>query len=204
MLPKRLFITGTDTDIGKTHCSAELLNRFNAEGKRTTALKPVSAGGLSDAVALQAACSEPLSIEAINPIQLGAACSLHLAAALENKALQTSTILAQCEQTLAVPSDICVIEGAGGWLSPLNDTETIADLAIAFKCPVVLVVGIRLGCLNHSLLTVQSIQQSGLTLYGWIANQIQSDAEYQEENIAYLQAHIPAPLLFSQPWNYTP
>ena len=203
MSVQRYFITGTDTEIGKTYCSVAFLKHLNSKGYQTTALKPVSAGGLDDAYALQAACSVSLSIDTINPFQLREACSLHLAAMLENKTLEVKAIVNACEPIIAMPNTVCVIEGAGGWLSPLNDHETIADLAVAFQCPVILVVGIRLGCLNHALLTVQSIKQAGCVLHGWIANQITPATPYQNENIEYLQAHIDAPLLLTIPWNYS-
>lgn len=201
MSGKAYFITGTDTDVGKTHVSCALLAAARQRGLRTAALKPVAAGvepgsdSNADALALQQHCSEPLRLEALNPVCLRQAIAPHLAAQEAGVTLSVQSLLAPCRAVLARPTDLTLVEGAGGWLVPLNGHETLADLAVALQLPVILVVGMRLGCLNHALLSAAAIHASGLPLTGWIANHIAPGMPMAQENVATLTTMLAAPLL---------
>ncbi len=201
MSQTQFFITGTDTGVGKTLISVALVKAFQAAGKTAKGLKPVSAGcdkldGIwqnEDAVALRAASSLTLEYEQINPLALIEPMAPHIAARRENRG---TTIAELCRHIEGLPAtDVTLIEGAGGWLVPVNDSETLADLGIALQTPVILVVGMRLGCINHSLLTAAAIQQAGLPVAGWVANTIDPDMAVHDENIEAIAERIDAPLL---------
>ena len=199
---KGVFITGTDTGIGKTVISCSLLNSLNQQGMCTAAMKPVASGGSyingklhnDDAIALQKAASEHLPYELINPYVFEPSIAPHLAAAHINVEINFDEIK-QAYKQLSAYADVTVVEGVGGWLVPLNNQASVADLALYLDLPVILVVGIRLGCLNHALLTVESIQQKGAKLIGWVANIIESEILFAEENIETLEKLINVPLL---------
>lgn len=206
---KTYFVTGTDTDAGKTFASAALLHRASCLGFQTLAHKPVAAGceqtpeGLrnSDALTLMAAINEAgVDYEMVNPIALEPAIAPHIAAAESGKALSVSRLTGFARGLMMSKSDLLLIEGAGGWRVPLNAQETLADLAKSLKVPVILVVGMKLGCINHALLTVEAIQRDGLTLAGWVANQIDPDMARFQENLHTLNQRIPAPLLAKIPF----
>jgi dethiobiotin synthetase len=135
----------------------------------------------------------------VNPVVLQQAIAPHIAAEQEKVTLDADNLAAHCKSQ-ATTAEFCVIEGAGGWLVPLDAGQTMADLAVAIGAPVILVTGMRLGCINHTLLSVAAIQASGLPLAGWVANQIDPDMPVLAENIATLAARIPAPLLGSVPF----
>ncbi|MFW6349673.1 MAG: dethiobiotin synthase [Thiohalospira sp.] len=201
-----IFITGTDTGVGKTRVAAGLVAAWAETGAAVCGLKPVAAGaeetpeGLrnDDAEALRAASSVDLPYEAVNPVCLAPAMAPHLAAAEAGVDLSTATLAPRLEA--AVPDGaIAVVEGAGGWLVPTAPGETLADLAVALGLPVGLVVGLRLGCLNHALLTAESIAARGLPLAGWIANHIEPDMAAAAANRDTLVDLLPAPLLAELP-----
>jgi dethiobiotin synthetase len=204
-MSKRFFITGTDTGIGKTYVSCKLLEYFNAQGLRTIALKPIASGahlvpnqGLrnEDALALQQHASVYLPYEQVNPICFEPAVAPHIAAAQVGYKLTLKNILASCQATLEIPADIYLIEGAGGWYTPIHGLQTFADFAAKLAAEVVLVVGMRLGCINHSLLTIKAIKSQGCQLKGWIANSYEEERmPFFEENLHTLEAYIDAPLL---------
>ncbi len=207
------FVTGTDTEIGKTYVTTALLRRAAAAGLSCVGLKPVAAGGIvqsslgegnEDALALMAASTELRPYEEVNPVLLQAALSPHIAAAQEGRALWVKQIAEAMRPGLDVPASLTLIEGAGGWRAPLavhdGKAETVADLAGALGYPVILVVGMRLGCLNHALLTAEAILRDGQQLFGWIANQCDPDMGAFEENLATLKAHLPAAYLGQQPY----
>ena len=202
-MAKPLFIAGTDTDIGKTLVAEALLKKFAVNGQTTIALKPIAAGcenteqGLrnDDAVALQAAATTQLPYAQVNPIALQEACAPHIAAGNEGRRLQVSRVEGICRGALMNSADVCIIEGAGGWRVPLNERESISDLAVALNTPVVLVVGMRLGCLNHAILTAEAIARDGLKLVGWVANCIDEQMPHLDENIDTLRHILPAPCL---------
>lgn len=195
---RRYFVTGTDTDVGKTFMSLKLLADAGAAGLKTVAMKPVASGCVlqngrlvnDDALQLQAAASVALPYEHVNPFAFEPAIAPHLASPTP---LSVSGIVSALQPALSTPADIYLIEGAGGWLCPLNDTETLADLAVALDCEIILVVKMQLGCLNHALLTAEAIRQRGLTLAGWIPNTIGNPMPYLNENIAFLTKKLGKP-----------
>jgi dethiobiotin synthetase len=205
------FITGTDTGVGKTLVSAALLHRLARRYPRVVGMKPVAAGLLrqgdawvnDDVLALRAASTVAVPPELDNPVALPDALAPHLAAARAGRRISVASLHA-AQQALLGRADVVLVEGAGGWRVPLNDDETLADLAIAMAAPVVLVVGLRLGCLNHALLTAQAIRADGLQLAGWVANHIDPNMSCVTENIAALRQRLGAPLLGVVPWLASP
>ncbi|RON86160.1 dethiobiotin synthase [Pseudomonas chlororaphis] len=197
------FVTGTDTDVGKTTVAAGLLHAARLSGLSTAAGKPVASGceltpkGLrnADALALLAECSLPLIYDEVNPLAFEPAIAPHLAAREAGVALTVQALLAPMRQVLAKGADFTLIEGAGGWRVPLADQDNLSDLAMALDLPVILVVGVRLGCINHALLTAEAIAQDGLQLAGWVANIIEPKTSRLEENLATLAERLPAPCL---------
>ncbi|MBC9744629.1 dethiobiotin synthase [Pseudomonas syringae pv. syringae] len=197
------FITGTDTDAGKTTVAAGLLHAARMSGLSTAAGKPVASGcfvtpqGLRnpDALALLAECSVELDYAEVNPLALEPAIAPHLAAREAGVALTVDSVLQPMRQMLARQADFTLIEGAGGWRVPLSGQSTLSDLAIALDLPVILVVGVRLGCINHAVLTAEAIARDGVRLAGWVANIVDADTSRLEENLATLVERLPAPCL---------
>jgi len=201
-----LFVTGTDTEIGKTLVSAALLRGFMREGLRAAAMKPIAAGAFEvngvwhneDADQLDAASSVLLPPTLRTPYLLKAPAAPHIVAALENVTLDIGHIVACHAQALEL-ADVVVVEGVGGFRVPLTDTHDTADLALALNLPVVLVVGMRLGCISHALLSAEAIAARGLHLAGWVANRIDPDMGFADENIAAIRSRLmrqyDAPLL---------
>jgi dethiobiotin synthetase len=201
------FITGTDTGIGKTWCAAALLAALRRRGHTALGMKPVASGcvhthdGLrsDDALLLMQHSSPPVPPYAlINPYAFAAPIAPHLAAQQAGVDIRLDLIVDTMRE-LQGQTDLIVVEGVGGWYVPLNARRTVADLALALGLPVILVVGIRLGCLNHALLTAAAVRQSGNRLAGWIANRIEPDTLCAEENIACLRERLSAPLLGVMP-----
>lgn len=149
----------------------------------------------ADALALLAECSVPLSYAEVNPVAFEPAIAPHLAAREAGVALTVTSLLGPMQQILARQADFTLIEGAGGWRVPLADQDSLSDLAMALKLPVILVVGVRLGCISHALLTAEAIERDGLTLAGWVANIIDPATSRLEENLATLAERLPAPCL---------
>lgn len=201
MTAQTLFITGTDTGVGKTHVACALIRALAAEGLRVAGFKPVAAGAVQmsegwvneDALVLQAASNVLLEYHEVNPCLLREPVAPHIAAVQEGTRIEPATILA-AHARLAARADVVIVEGAGGWLVPLNDDMTFADLVSAQGWPVLLVVGMRLGCLNHALLTARAVQQQG-RLIGWVANPLPPLQSYIEANIDTLDKRMPAPRL---------
>lgn len=206
-----IFVTGTDTGVGKTLVSTGLLHALAKRHARVMGMKPVAAGtelingvqANEDVIALRAAatCSVPPELD--NPVLLPDPVSPHIAAARAGVQINIAHLVA-CHRELMQLADAVVVEGAGGFLVPLSATETGADLAQALGLPVLLVVGLRLGCLNHALLTAEAIRARGLTLAGWVANHVDPGMLAQEDNIAFLQQRLQAPLLATIPYQPTP
>ncbi len=194
-MSQHFFVVGTDTGIGKTFVTCQLLRAYSNRGSSTIAIKPIVSGDPMDVFCLSEAASVKLPYEIMNPIKLATPVSVHLAAQLERKNILAKSVVAACQPALSVAADFYFIESAGGWFSPISFQETTADLAQAFSYPLILVVGLRLGCLNHALLTYESIQRSGLPLAGWVANPIDPEMLYTEENIFFLKEKIHAPLI---------
>lgn len=203
MSKKQFFVAGTDTGVGKTLVSAALLEAANARQLKTLGLKPVAAGCEEvdgelyneDALILQRAASIKLPYEQVNPLRLRSPVSPHIAANQDGKSPSVDRIAGSCLEALSISHDFAVIEGAGGWRVPINDCETMATLAFQLGLPVILVVGLRLGCLNHALLTAEAIERDGLMLAGWVANTIDPHMLALNENIATLRASFSAPCL---------
>jgi dethiobiotin synthetase len=198
------FVTGTDTGVGKTLISCALLHGFAAQGKRVTGMKPVAAGcdddgQNEDVLQLRAAGNVAVGYGQINPYCFVPAIAPHLAAQRAGVIMQCSRI-AESYHELAAQADVVIVEGAGGLLVPLNAQQDSADLVEELGLPVILVVGMRLGCLNHALLTVEAIEQRGLMLAGWVANIVDPGMAMIEQNIAALQQRIAAPLLGTVPY----
>jgi dethiobiotin synthetase len=197
-----LFVTGTDTGVGKTLASCALLHRMRARGLRALGMKPVAAGVEAspegpvnpDVAALQRASSWPAPLEQVNPYLFEPPIAPHLAAASAGVRIEMAPIRKAFE-ALRASADAIVVEGVGGFLVPLNDREDAGDMAVALALPVVLVVGMRLGCLNHALLTQQAIVARSLRLAGWIANSIDPRMQRFEDNLQALRQRIAAPLL---------
>ena len=208
MAKRHFFVAGTDTDVGKTEISAALLEKANQQGLRTIGLKPVAAGcepseeGLqnSDALLLQKTASVKLSYNEVNPISFEAAIAPHIAAEQTGKRLSADRIAALCRGSMMNPHDFLLIEGAGGWRVPFSRKETFADVAKLLGTPVILVVGMKLGCINHALLTVEAIVRDGLRVAGWVANRIDPDMQCYTENVATLETMLRAPLLGEVPY----
>lgn len=205
-MSKVFFITGTDTDAGKTVATAQLLRAFAANGQRAVGMKPVASGcewraetlWNSDVAAHAAASNVAAPLEWVSPYRFEPPISPHLAAAEAGVKVEVEHLLA-CSRHLENLADVVLIEGAGGWYAPLSDEASMATLAQRLGAPVILVVGMRLGCINHALLTAQAIIQSGLPFAGWLANRIDPGMSRYEDNLAYLQKHLPAPLLAEMP-----
>jgi dethiobiotin synthetase len=198
------FITGTDTNVGKTFFTLGLMAAFRQHGLSVAPMKPIAAGTLDiagqmvneDVYQLMAAYegAEPLDAQLVNPYCFQAAIAPHIAASLEQREVDID-VLKNAFQQLAAIHDVVLVEGAGGFLVPMNDITLMSVLPIQLKCKVILVVGLRLGCLNHALLTLESIQLRGLTLAGWVANTVDADMPFMAENIETLRHRIPAPCL---------
>jgi dethiobiotin synthetase len=201
------FITGTDTGVGKTRVAVGLCRAFARRGLRVAAMKPVGAGcvrteqGLlnDDALALIDAMSIAAPYGDVNPVALEPAIAPHIAAEEAGQPIDFE-VLDAAYARLRARADVMVVEGAGGWLVPLDAERVIADLAVRWQLGVVLVVGLRLGCLNHALLTAEAVERRGLALRGWVANQIDPGFDRAAANIASLQRRLPAPCLGSLPY----
>lgn len=196
------FVTGTDTGVGKTLAACALLHALQRRHARVVGMKPVAAGLVDtpdgpdseDAIALRAASTLRVPRGLDNPVRLPEPLSPHLAAQRAGQAIDIAHLVA-CQRELAHRADAVVVEGAGGFLVPLSAEQTGADLAQALDLPVVLVVGLRLGCLNHALLTAEAIRSRGLRLAGWVANRIDPAMAAADDNIAFLRQRLAAPLL---------
>ena len=204
---KSYFITGTDTDVGKTWATIALMRYFKQQGYSVVGMKPVAAGCTyasdveheggevlrnADALLMQANASIDVAYELVNPYAYSLPASPHIAGVDDPVNLAK---VVSCFDTLKSLADIVLVEGAGGWYAPINQQEDISDLAKKLALPVILVVGIKLGCINHAKLSYQVIQQSGLECAGWIAACIDGDMLFLEENIEMLKAVLSAPLL---------
>lgn len=198
------FITGTDTGVGKTTVSCALLRAFAAQEKRVIGMKPVVAGSENgtwpDVEQLIAASNISAAREYVNPYAFDPPISPHIAAQQAGTEIDLA-VIQHAYQALSNQADIVIVEGAGGFLVPVNQTQNGADLARTLNLPLILVVGMRLGCLNHALLTAQAIRIAGLPLAGWVANGIDPQMRVLEENIATLEQRLDSPLLGLVPFD---
>lgn len=204
----RYFITGTDTDAGKTLIAAALLARARRQGLTTLGLKPVAAGcarhaaGLrnADALALQALSQPPVAYRTVNPVALEPPIAPHLAAARAGRTIRLAELDDAVRPLLGEPRDLLLVEGAGGWRVPLNDEEDLSGLAVRLGLPVILVVGVRLGCISHARLTLDAIRADGLRVAGWVATQVDAAMDDYTANLATLERRLDAPCLGKVPW----
>jgi dethiobiotin synthetase len=202
-----IFITGTDTGCGKTEITLGLMQTLQQRGETVLGMKPVASGaqqtevGLrnEDALRIQAQCSGDLSYEQVNPYAYEPPIAPHLAAEACGQPIELERIQADCRR-LAEKADRLIVEGVGGWLVPLAGDATLADLALRLQMPVILVVGLRLGCLNHALLTEAVMRQQGVSLLGWVANQVEPAMASLAGNLASLRERLSAPCLGLVPW----
>lgn len=206
-MPQAYFVTGTDTEIGKTTIAAGLLRAARDAGWSTAAAKPVASGCLrtpqglrnDDALALIEQCSLLLAYEQVNPFAFEPAIAPHLAAREAGVELGVAQLLPKVRAVLEQGADLTLVEGAGGWRVPLAGRESLSDLAMALQLPVILVVGVRLGCINHAVLSAEAIELDGLSLAGWVANIVDPHTSRLEENLATLAERLPAPCLGQVP-----
>ncbi|KUJ82808.1 dethiobiotin synthase [Microbulbifer flavimaris] len=208
-MSRTYFVTGTDTEVGKTFISAALLERAAQRKLKTAAVKPVASGcevthdGLrnSDALLLQDAMTLSLPYQQVNPIALEPAIAPHIAAMEAGKRLDVGRMAGVCRGVMSAGADLVLIEGAGGWRTPLGPRAFLSDLPKQLEIPVILVVSMQLGCINHALLTAEAIRRDGLTLAGWVANFAREGMARPDENLATLRTLLPAPLLGVVPFD---
>lgn len=206
------FVTGTDTNVGKTYIASALIRYFVHAGNKTVGMKPIASGcevnqhGIwqgqlvnEDALALYEASNVKATLDLVNPYRFSPAIAPHIAAHQVGVEINIDVINSAYQQLAAI-AGVVVVEGVGGFLVPINAQQTMADLAVKLNLPIVLVVGMRLGCINHALLTVEAIKAHGLKLAGWVANQIEPEMPMFEENLASLQQRIDAPCLSVVSW----
>ncbi|MFL6676866.1 MAG: dethiobiotin synthase [Burkholderiaceae bacterium] len=206
-----LFVVGTDTGIGKTHVTCALLHALARRHARVCGMKPIASGGVQaedglaneDSIAHRAASTVRVPPSLDNPILLPEPLSPHLSAARAGTSIDLDVVLKAVAE-LRARTDALVVEGAGGFLVPLGETQTGADLAVAMGLSIVLVVGMRLGCLNHALLTAEAIRARGLVLAGWVANRVDPGFLCPDENLDYLRTHLGAPLWADLPFSAPP
>lgn len=211
MMTRGFFVTGTDTGVGKSLVSAALLHGFAGLGNRVVGMKPVAAGAEQingiwcneDVLQLQTASNVQAEPRLVNPYLLRTPVAPHIAAEFQGVAIELPLIRAAYEQ-LAALADVVVVEGAGGFKVPLSSTRDSADLAVQLGLPIILVVGMRLGCINHALLTAEAIVARGLPLAGWVANRMQPEMAASDQNLTALTKRLSCPLLAELPYAVKP
>lgn len=203
-----LFITGTDTEVGKSWISAGLMTACKMQGLQVAGMKPIASGAShsgegtlhnTDALLLQKHASQPVDYALINPYPFEPAIAPHLAAEQQGTKIHMERII-DSYRILASQADVVIVEGAGGWLAPVNEKQSMADLAVELDLEVILVVGMRLGCINHALLSAESILGRGARLLGWVANSMDIYMNRLPQNILAIQQRLAAPLLGLVPY----
>lgn len=205
------FITGTDTDSGKTVITLGLMQLLQTDGSRVVGMKPVAAGAEqtaegwrnSDALQIQAQSTGHVDYETLNPYLFEPAIAPHLAAEQVGVSIEFAPIIKSFNRLEGL-ADQVLVEGAGGWRVPLVGDKSIADLAVALKLPVILVVGLKLGCINHALLSAESIRAAGIELAGWVANQVDPVMQVRDENIETLKSALGCPCMGVVPYLQSP
>lgn len=206
---KKYFVTGTDTEVGKTFVSCVLMKELKLRQYQVAGLKPIASGASevegrlrnSDALALinESTVAKDETYEIFNPNIFREAIAPHIAARREGRFIDLEKINQSIDTMSSYHPDYLLIEGAGGWKLPISQTEFLSQWVQDCQLPVILVVGVRLGCLNHAMLTIESIRRANLKIAGWVANHVDSGMPYKDENIATLQNFIHAPLLGELP-----
>ena len=211
-MTQAFFVTGTDTEVGKTYVSAMFLKAAVMAGKRAIGYKPVAAGcewqtgqwQNEDARALQQASNVELTLKEVNPVALEPAIAPHIAAELAGESISEGVIKGGFDNLLSRQADVLLMEGAGGWRLPIGNQRFLSDVVKALQLDVIIVVGMRLGCLNHALLTAEAVKADGLNIKGWVANTLTPDMPYFNENLATLEQLMPAPRLATIPYKSVP
>ncbi|MGK2946906.1 MAG: dethiobiotin synthase [Candidatus Malihini olakiniferum] len=206
-MTKRLFVTGTDTEVGKTVASGALLQAAKKAGYRCAGYKPVASGAQNtslgirneDACHLQACSSILLTYDEVNPLVFVEPTSPHIVSAVEQKPIDFD-VMSHGLTKLTDKADWILIEGAGGWFTPLTPQHTFADWVLREQLQVILVVGVKVGCINHALLTAQAVAHVGLKLAGWIANDIQPVGRWHKAYLETLRYYLHAPFLGEIPY----
>jgi dethiobiotin synthetase len=201
-MTRGLFVTGTDTGVGKTTITLGLMQALQARGQTVTAMKPVASGCIStpsglisdDARQLQGRSSIDVRYDRVNPYAFEPPIAPHLAAEAVGVRIDIE-VIEQAWRCLAAESDQVLVEGVGGWLVPISQRQTMADVALALGLPVIMVVGVTLGCINHALLTAAAVQSAGLRLAGWIANRVDPECQQPDAVVRALGGWLAAPLL---------
>ena len=201
--PVSYFVTGTDTDVGKTRIACGILEYARQRGLSSAAVKPMAAGceqtadGFKneDALELMDAMTLSLPYSEVNPIALEPAIAPHIAAEQVGVEVSATQLTEHCRKILNLESGITLVEGAGGWRVPINRTETFADVAKMLNLPVILVVSMRLGCINHAMLSLEAIRTDGLSVAGWVANRVDAEMSCYQENLETLKRQIDEPCL---------
>ena len=201
--PVSYFVTGTDTDVGKTRIACGILEYARQRGLSSAAVKPMAAGceqttdGFKneDALELIDAMTLSLPYSQVNPIALEPAIAPHIAAEQVGVEVSATQLTEYCRKILNLESGITLVEGAGGWRVPINRTETFADVANMLNVPVILVVSMRLGCINHAMLSLEAIRRDGLSVFGWVANRVDAEMSCYQENLETLKRQIDEPCL---------
>ncbi len=207
-IPRSFFIAGTDTDCGKTFVATAMLRKAQILGLSTLGIKPVAAGGFlsedglrnEDAVALLKHTTLPVYYDQVNPICLADPTSPHIAAKNAGRKISVSRLSGLCRGALSLRADLTLVEGAGGWRVPLNEREFLPDLVRDLQLPVIVVVGIKLGCINHALLTGEAIVHDGLQIAGWVSTVRDPKMPFQDEYLRTLEEAFPCPCLGKIPY----
>ncbi|MGF1766420.1 dethiobiotin synthase [Enterovibrio makurazakiensis] len=206
-MTKSYFVTGTDTEVGKTVASMAIMQAVAKAGYSVVGYKPVAAGSKetedgpmnSDAIRLRECTTVDVDYEEVNPSLLHAACSPHIAAELENTTVDFAQ-LSRGLKNIQTKADFTLVEGAGGWRVPVSYDSTLADWVGQEKLPVILVVGIKLGCLNHAYLTAEAVRRDGLEIVGWVANRVNPGTEHYSDIVKTLEHHLGVPKLGEIPY----
>ena len=206
-MSKGVFITGTDTGVGKTYFTVSLMESLKKRGKIVSGMKPIASGATlndgkmvnDDARLIMQHCSNPVDYELINPVVFEPAIAPHIAARQKNEKIDINQILV-CYQQLASISENVVVEGVGGWRVPLSTEKSLVDIVRALDVPVILVVGLKLGCINHALLTAEAIRSDGLVLGGWVSNHIDAEYMFAYETIETIKDSLACPYLANLPY----
>ena len=206
---KQFFVTATDTDAGKTHVTSLLLKLAVQHKKKALGFKPIAAGSEeafgrlvnTDALSLIESGNTNALYEQVNPFVFAPPIAPHIAAKQAGQELSITKLNDAYEDIKSIGADIVITEGAGGWLLPINDTDLLSEWVNMAQIPVILVVGMKLGCLNHALLTMEVLAQQGVHVVGWIANQVDPDMNCYDENLATLKSRLAAPMLAESPYS---